>query len=197
MAAHPRSVLRWVTRGVLPGYRTGGGRWRIRPGDLVRFMTERGMVVPPSLTTSAPRVAVVDDDKEYVAALMEALAYLAPAADIRAAHDGLSAGLLLGTFRPHLLFLDLLMPGIDGFEVLGRLRAVPELDATAVVIVSGNLTAETRGRLLALGAARCLAKPVRDDELASIVAELLPLLPGPRPGDRSAGLSHSARGWSP
>jgi excisionase family DNA binding protein len=174
MAVHTRSVLRWVKAGQLPAYQTGGGRWRIWPDALAAFMVERGMRVPPELSVGPARVAIVDDDQAYVQALVQTLTELAPAIEIRTAHDGLAAGLLLGTFRPDLLFLDRVMPGIDGFEVLARLRAQPELDGTCVVVVSGELTATARRRFLESGADRCLAKPVQQRELLQVLSDVLP-----------------------
>ena len=174
MAVHTRSVLRWVKAGQLPAYQTGGGRWRIWPDALAAFMVDRGMRVPPELSAGPPRVAVVDDDRAYVAALVELLKELTPAIEIRTAHDGLAAGLLLATFRPHLLFLDRVMPGIDGLEVLRRLRAQPELDGTCVVVVSGQLDPAARRRFLESGADRCLAKPVQQQELLQVLSDVLP-----------------------
>lgn len=173
MAVHSRSVLRWVKAGLLPAYQTGGGRWRIHRSSLAHFMAERGMAVPTVLTAGPARIALVDDDERFVAALVETLAELAPGADVRVAHDGFAAGLLLATFRPDLLLLDLVMPGLDGFEVLRRLRTHPDLDQTAVVVISGALNPDARKRFEDLGADRCLAKPINADELDRALTECL------------------------
>ncbi len=196
MAVHARSVLRWVKAGRLPAYQTGGGRWRIRPTALASFMVAQGMSAPAFLTASAARIVVVDDDEPLVAALVATLAELAPHADVRAAHDGLSAGLLLASFRPHLLLLDLVMPGLDGFEVLRQLRTFPDLDGTSVVVLSGMLSPDARRRLLDLGAVRCLDKPPRQADLMKALVDFLPGVAQsvvraqshePAPGPRQSG----------
>ncbi len=74
MGVHARSVLRWAKAGLLPAWQTGGGRWRIRPAELRRFMAERGMRPPAQLAPEPGRIAVVDDDRAYVAAVVETLA---------------------------------------------------------------------------------------------------------------------------
>jgi excisionase family DNA binding protein len=174
MGVHSRSVLRWAKAGRLEAYQTGGGRWRIRQRDLVLFMTDRGMPIPSFLTSGAARIVIIDDDRNYLAALLSTLQELAPGADIRTAEDGLAAGLLLASFRPHLVLLDLVMPGLDGFQVYDRIRAHRELDATAVVVISGALNPDTRRRLVERGVAQCMAKPVSEARLQQVLVDLLP-----------------------
>jgi len=132
------------------------------------------MVVPSFLTAGAARIVVVDDDADYLDAIQCTLREFAPGAQIRTAQDGLAAGLLLASFRPHLVLLDLVMPGLDGFEVYERIRAHRELDATSVVVISGALTPDTRRRLVGRGVAQCLTKPVSDSDLHRLLVDLLP-----------------------
>ena len=178
MAIHSRSVLRWIKAGRIPAYQTGGGRWRIRTPDLACFMLEQGMQVPATLLDGAQRVAVVDDDRDFAEALTETLLELVPSLDVRSAHDGLSAGFLLAGFRPQLVLLDRTMPGLDGFEVLRRLRSQPELNGAAVIVISGELDVGARQRFMELGAARCLAKPVDDHELWLALVDFVPGVSG-------------------
>ena len=140
----------------------------------VRFMRERGMTVPNELLPGPVRVAVIDDDRRHVEAVVDTLGELAPSLDIRTAPDGFAAGLLLGSFRPDLVLLDLVMPGLDGFEVLRRLREQPELEGTTVVVISGELSPERIRRCLELGAARCLTKPLSEDDLGAVLTAYLP-----------------------
>ena len=130
----PRTVLRWVDSGVLPGYQTGGGRRRIQREELLRFMKSRGMEVPDDLFEVRTRVAIVDDDALHVKSLERMLQTLAPRVEIRTAADGFAAGALLYSFRPHLVLLDLVMPGLDGFEVCRRVRADPDFEGVGIVV---------------------------------------------------------------
>jgi CheY-like chemotaxis protein len=124
-------------------------------------------------SSSPPRIAVVDDDPLIVRAVLRILARTVPDAECRSAHDGFSAGALLTSFRPELVFLDVVMPGMSGGDVCAHIRATPELAGTAVVIVSAHLTAKLERELLAVGADRLIAKPFRAADIESAVAELV------------------------
>ncbi len=141
--------------------------------DLFAFMRERGIPVLAGESPHHARFAVVDDEPALVRALSRMLARVAPGCDCRSAQDGFSAGVLLASFRPDIVFLDVVMPGLSGVEVCERIRATPGLQATAVVIVSGGLTGALRSRLTAAGADRLIAKPFDRDDIESAVADLV------------------------
>ncbi len=67
--------------------------------------------------------------------------------------------------RPDLLLLDLMMPGISGFDILAELRADPDLKYTPVIVLTAASNAATKLRALELGASEFLAKPVDESEL--------------------------------
>ena len=71
--------------------------------------------------------------------------------------------------KPEFIFLDLGLPGVDGFEVCRRLRAVRELAATRIVAITAYAQESFRERALAAGAEMVLVKPV---EMAVIEALL-------------------------
>ncbi len=68
--------------------------------------------------------------------------------------------------RPDVITLDILMPGLDGWEVLRRLKANPDLAATPVVMMS---IIENRALAFGMGAAECLVKPVSRDRLLEVL----------------------------
>lgn len=172
-----RTVLRWVDGGLLPSFQTGGGRNRIRTADLVAFMKDRGMPIPPDLEAPAPRpdsgprrVLVVDDDPNHVAAMRRLIAFRHPETEVQAATDGFTAGLVVKAFRPHLLFLDIVMPGLDGVEVCRRIRGESDLADVRIAIVSGALTPALEASLRGMGADHFMRKPVDPVALESLLA---------------------------
>jgi len=177
----PRTVLRWVDAGVLPGFLTGGGRRRVLRDDLARFMQGRGMALPPDLQSQRLRVAIVDDDQLHVQMMERALRSLGPRLELQTAADGFAAGALLYSFRPHLVLLDLVMPGLDGFDVCRRIRAAPEFASTGVVVVTAHTSPAVRRRLSELGADDCLTKPFRRTDLRPLLERFVP--DGLEPGE--------------
>ncbi|MCI0582979.1 MAG: response regulator [Chloroflexi bacterium] len=111
-----------------------------------------------------PSVLIVEDDPSAVRLLH---AYLEPEGyRVRVAPDGEQALLDVRIERPAAILLDVLLPGMDGWEVLRRLKADPELRSIPVVIVT---VVDEKDVGLALGAVDYLVKPIdRDALLASL-----------------------------
>jgi two-component system cell cycle response regulator len=87
--------------------------------------------------------------------------------------DGLR-GLAVAQATPlDLILLDLMLPGIDGFEVLRRLRADPKTADVKVVVVSAKSQPADKERAAELGIAAYLTKPYRKIELLQVVRSLL------------------------
>jgi CheY-like chemotaxis protein len=74
---------------------------------------------------------------------------------------------------PDLILLDVMMPGMDGYEVCRELQADAATRSIPVVFVTGHASEEEQQRGLAMGAAAYLSKPVAPQELLSTVARLL------------------------
>jgi CheY-like chemotaxis protein len=109
-----------------------------------------------------PRIAVVDDEDEVRAVWIEAL----QAAGYRAEGFARGTELLarLPDLAPDLILLDMMMPGMDGYEFLGRLRAQPTASRVPLLIVSAigeslSMAIDERGAD-AMGVAAILTKPL-------------------------------------
>jgi two-component system, chemotaxis family, chemotaxis protein CheY len=117
---------------------------------------------------TAPRdVLIVDDDPDIRDALGECLRYegysVHAAADGRDALDRLEVGL-----RPSVILLDLMMPVLNGFDVLNALNSRPDWKSIPVVVVSANRSAEEADLP---GATLFLRKPVNMDRLIAAVEQ--------------------------
>jgi DNA-binding response OmpR family regulator len=129
------------------------------------------MRLPVRVEQGDPVRIAVDDDPRVVKAPVRFLARIVPGADCRSAHDSFSTSALLASFRPELVVLDVVMPGMSGLEACEHIRSTPALAGT--VIASGHPADEFRDRLAEAGADRCITKPF-DDDLARAVVDLLP-----------------------
>jgi len=107
------------------------------------------------------RVLVVDDEKGIREALQQVLEY--EEIEVQACASGSEALVRYAEFRPHLVFLDVKMQGMDGLETLRKLR---ELDPRAqVVMISGHGTVQTAVEATQLGAYDFLEKPLDTDRI--------------------------------
>lgn len=167
-----RTVANWIDRRHIDAHRTPGGHRRVSPDDLVQFLQGRGMPVPRQLQTEI-RVLIVEDDAQVARALQ---GYLAPditGYSVTWMEDGLSALMQIGHSKPHVVLLDILMPGMDGLEVCRKIRANPDLADVQVIFVTGytDIDADTIRR--DTGAVDVLLKPVSGAELNEAVAKAL------------------------
>jgi len=109
------------------------------------------------------RVLLVDDEKEFVHTLSERLE--TRDLDTAVAYDGEQALAMLQSDPPSVMVLDLKMPGLDGLEVLRRVKKLhPEVE---VIILSGHGSDAEQNLALELGAFAYLQKPADIDVLAT------------------------------
>jgi excisionase family DNA binding protein len=164
------TVKKWIAGGKLKAFRTPGGHYRITAEELRRFRAAHGF--PPE-REEPPRILVVDDDPSVVEALIEAFRAAFPAAKLEAASDGYEGVLKVGIFRPHLLLLDLRMPGLDGFEVCRRIKIDPMIHATKVIAITAYTEESARERALRCGADAFFTKPPDIEELMTEARRLI------------------------
>ena len=108
------------------------------------------------------KVLLVDDEREFVQTLSERLLMRDMGSTV--AYDGESALAMVQEEEPEVMILDLKMPGIDGIEVLRRVKATrPDIE---VIILTGHGSEVDRKTCMALGAFAYLQKPVNIDELS-------------------------------
>ena len=126
-------------------------------------------MTPAADGATARRVLVVDDERGIRAALGQLLEY--EGYEVRTAEHAQQALTLYPEFRPHLTFLDVKMPGMDGLEALKHLR---ELDPRAtVVMISGHATIQTAVEATQLGAYDILEKPLDTDRILVLLRNAL------------------------
>ena len=119
------------------------------------------------------RILVVDDIPANVKLLEARL--MAEYYDVLTAEDGFKALDIVDRTQVDLILLDIMMPGIDGFEVCERLKANPKTAHIPVVMVTALDQPADRVRGLKVGADDFLTKPVNDLQLMSRVKSLLRL----------------------
>ena len=118
-----------------------------------------------------PSVLVVDD--EPTARTMLRLILVRAGFEVLEAQDGSEALDEVQRNVPDLMILDIVMPGIDGFEVCRILRNQDETADLPIIMLSARADAESVNRGLLLGATKYLTKPVMPDELTRHVREVL------------------------
>lgn len=117
-------------------------------------------------------ILVVDDDKTN---LMLAQNILRPRYRIAASNSGRAALKYLEGHRPDLILLDINMPGMDGYEVMERIRRREETKSIPVIFLTAESTAETEIKCFQMGAMDFVVKPFVPDILISRVDKTIEL----------------------
>ena len=113
------------------------------------------------------RVLLADDNVDFVGsmgALLQAKGHA-----VLVAHDGLQALAAAPAFAPHFAFLDIGMPGMNGYDLARALRAMPQMDATRLVAVTGWGQQKDRELAAAAGFDTLLIKPVSFEQLEALM----------------------------
>lgn len=129
----------------------------------VESAANEGAVFFVHLPYVVPKILVVDDEAGTVDIIMSALKEL----DVEcfSAKNGEVALEFLEQNIVHLILLDLIMPKIDGFELLERIRNNPETKDVPVIVFTANKIVDTRDRVFQMGANDFVTKPFQKEEL--------------------------------
>lgn len=170
-----RTVQLWTENGLLKAWKTDGGHRRVTLESVDRLLATPGLAAGRAPSPGAEpqfRVLAVEDEPTLLMLYQIQLREWPMAPEIEVAEDGFEALLKIGVRQPHLLITDLMMPHLDGFEMLRKLRSLPELADMEIVVVSGLSPddIEARGGLPA--DIPVLPKPIPFDELEQIAVRL-------------------------
>jgi CheY-like chemotaxis protein len=143
----------------------------------IKKMVGKGLTLPEIQThieeeISTKKILVVDDEPEIVDFIRDLLADTVPH-QFETASDGFSAGRLVHTFAPDLVILDLLLPGVDGFQVCKMIREDPETKGTKILAVTGYDSEEIRAKIIESGADDYLGKPLEFQTTLDKITKLL------------------------
>jgi len=173
----PATVAHWIDQGYLKGHRTPTGHRRVDTEDLVAFLREHGMPVPPDLESESPEVreaiVLVEDDKSYGKLLLRAIQTSDLKADVTLAATGMDGLLEIGRVHPSVIVLDYSLPDLNAPEVVERLLAPGnQLDAE-VLIVTGGVQDSDVARLHALGVKEIVQKADGIDAVLEAIGKAL------------------------
>ena len=115
-----------------------------------------------------PSVLVCDDEPNLRELIRVSLG---PDYAVHEAEDGEEAIALARSLRPELVILDLMMPRLNGFDVLAKLKADPELARTRILVVTAQPASEEEVR--EMGADGVIVKPFAPEDLADLAATLV------------------------
>jgi excisionase family DNA binding protein len=169
------TIRKWSDSGRVPAFYTPGGHRRYRRSDLDAFLASSGGAVPaaPRTANGGPRtILIVDDDarlREFVRVNLEMEGYTVREA--ANAEEGLAA---LEEESPDLILLDVMMPQMDGWEMLQRVQERHGVGAIPVIMFSGKVDEKDLEGAQQRGAQGFIGKPFNPQQLIESTKQLLP-----------------------
>jgi CheY-like chemotaxis protein len=124
----------------------------------------------PNISRSGHRLLVVDDNKDAATSL--AMLLRLQGHEVHVAHDGPSSLVVAMSYRPDMIFLDIGMPGMDGYEVARRIRQTAGLEKVVLAALTGWGQQEDRRRTAEAGFDHHLVKPPEPNMVRSVLASL-------------------------
>ena len=171
---HRTTVGRWLKKRGLKTQRTFSGHRRVTARQLVTYLGRENMDIPPELQSSVTtRVLVIDDEDQVRQVISQALTRIDETMEVKTAGDGPTGCMLVGSYSPDVVILDLKMPGMDGFEVCKSLAKLPWQDRPIILVLTGYASDENVRKAYTCGADELLSKPVNVDQVYAMIRELL------------------------
>jgi excisionase family DNA binding protein len=164
------TIRKWSDQGRLPAFYTPGGHRRYRRSDLDAFLERSG---PGGRSKEGPLVLIVDDDpglRGFVRASLELEGYTVREAG--SAEEGLEQ---IEAEPPDLILLDVMMPKVDGWEMLNRLQARHGVGSIPVLMFSGKVDEEAVADAARRGASGFIGKPFDPQQLIESAKQMLPI----------------------
>jgi excisionase family DNA binding protein len=163
------TIRKWSDTGRVPAFYTPGGHRRYRRMDLDAFLERSG---PGGKPKDGPTVLVVDDDpgvRQVVRLSLELEGYMVKEAG--GAEEGLAA---VEDEAPDLILLDVMMPHVDGWEMLRQIQERHGAGSIPIVMFSGKVDAQTAAQATARGAQGFVGKPFDPQQLVDQAKQIVP-----------------------
>ena len=166
------TMRKWSDQGRVSAFYTPGGHRRYKLADLDLFLSRSGRA-GTAASPSGPLVLIVDDDaglREFVRISLEAEGY--EVREAASAKEGLE---VLDRDSPDLVLLDVMMPQVDGWEMLRQVQERHGVGAFPVIMFSGKADARSATEAASRGAQGFIGKPFDPRALVESAKQLLPV----------------------
>jgi len=143
------------------------------PGGLSESKVQAPLTAAETAPTKTPKILVVDDDDSIRIIVRKALEQLPFPIETFTAANGAEALKTVDKIHPDLIVLDVMMPGMDGFAVCGKLRSEVRTAFIPIMMLTANSSEQGRMRGYLVGADDYVSKPFSVTELNARVTRLL------------------------
>ena len=180
----PSTIRYYTDIGILKAESETPGGHRLYDGDAalstvkrVQFMSQQGRTMDEikkelAVSVGTKKILVIDDEPEVGRLIEEVSGGYSGRLEVKVVYDGFSAGRILSEYLPDLIILDLMLPGVNGFEVCKQIRSSQYLNGVKILAVTGYDSPDNKKRILECGATDYLPKPMDVETIRRKISEL-------------------------
>ena len=177
-----QKIVNLFDQGVIEGFRIpgpkGSNSWarRIPRKSLIEFMRRHNIPTDKLdryQEAEKRKILIVEDDRQSVELLEALLEGLRERVEIKVARSGSEAAFLLGSFKPDILLLDIMLPDVDGDEILSRLEKEGMVGQIEIIVLTALKDEERKRALMERGVTHYMTKPIDTQEFLRVVRTML------------------------
>lgn len=177
LGVSPPTVVNWINSGLVNAYRTPGGHRRITQDELISFAQTHNYPLSvdgakEDVSTPTVRVLIVDDEPDFCDLVRNYL-NVRGNLEVEVALSGFAAGLTIARFKPAVVVMDILMPDMDGFEVLKMMRSDPEMQEIPVIACTAYRDLQIEERVRRESFQGYIEKPLKLDRLLEMIEQAI------------------------
>jgi len=131
------TIQAWTNNGLLRAWTTAGGHRRIVRSSVDDILNQQKSASIELASDGQLSVVIVEDDKQQLLLNEKLVKSLKLNAHIVKAVDGYEGLIKIGNTTPDVIITDLMMPHMDGFQMVRALKTMPELKHSLIVVISG------------------------------------------------------------
>jgi len=169
-------VLKWIKSAKLRAFSTPGGHYRVSAEDFRTFLKRFDIPIDESFFRGTSRersVLIVDDEPDIREVVRRWLKELDEDLRVEEACDGYEAGIKIGSMKPDLVILDVMMPRVDGISLCQSIKDNPKTQDVKVLAITAFPEQDNVRKMYGAGADLCLIKPLQMEHFRLEVIRLL------------------------
>lgn len=165
------TIQLWTNKGLLKAWTTAGGHRRILKNSVDELLQKKHKVNSDFSPAEKLSIVVVEDNAQQLRLYEKQIESLGMDLNLEIASDGYKGMIKIGHMNPDIIITDLIMPHMNGFELVKVLNELPELEESLIIVVSGMTADEinTKGGLPER--VHQFVKPIPFDEIACLVQQ--------------------------
>ena len=169
-------VLKWIKSSKLRAFSTPGGHYRVSAEDFRTFLKRFDIPIDESFFRGTSRersVLIVDDEPDIREVVRRWLKELDEDLRVEEACDGYEAGIKIGSMKPDLVILDVMMPRVNGIQLCQSVKDNPKTQNVKVLAITAFPEQDNVRKMYNAGADLCLIKPLQMEHFRLEVIRLL------------------------